>query len=212
MIYWICIKLGFNEKFDIFKLNLRSIFTVATFTVVSNILSSVQLGNTQLPITGYRIELTEDSFDYFWILYGILFTLNIILISLRWKRRNTRIRAKVGLVLFFLSSVSTFFAVTDEDYNDSERTISFVFSLIVLFVVLIILTVRSKKTREYFSGETKKEVLSRQGYKCKICGKFMEYWDRDFDHKNGNRSDNKLSNCRVLHPRCHRRIHALGNR
>jgi Na+/proline symporter len=172
----------------------------------------VQLGNTQLPITGYRIELTEHSFNYFWIVFGILFIINIILISLRWKRRNTRIRAKVGLVLFFLSSVSTFFAVTDEDYNDSERTISFIFSLIVLFVILILLTVRSKKTREYFSTETKKEALSRQDYKCKICGRFMEYWDRDFDHKNGNRCNNKLSNCRALHPRCHRRMHALGNR
>lgn len=172
----------------------------------------MQLGNAQLPITAYQLEPTEDSFDYFWSLYGVLFIANVILTSLRWKRRNTRIRAKVSLLLLLLSSVSAFFAVTDEDYNDNVRTTSFVFSLLILFVALIILLVKSKKTREFFSAETRKEALSRQDYKCKICGRFMDYWDRDFDHKNGNRSDNKLSNCRALHPRCHRRMHALGNR
>lgn len=169
----------------------------------------MQLANAQLPITAYRLEHTEDSFDYFWSLYGVLFIANVILISLRWKRRNTRIRAKVSLLLLLLSSVSAFLAVTDEDYNDNERTTSFVFSLLILFVALIILLVKSKKTREYFSAETRKEALSRQDYKC---GRFMDYWDRDFDHKNGNRSDNKLSNCRALHPKCHRRMHALDNR
>ena len=48
--------------------------------------------------------------------------------------------------------------------------------------------------------------------KCAICGKFMNQWDRDFDHKNGNSSNNKLSNCRALHPSCHRRMHALGGK
>lgn len=121
----------------------------------------MQLANAQLPITAYRLEHTEDSFDYFWSLYGVLFIANVILISLRWKRRNTRIRAKVSLLLLLLSSVSAFLAVTDEDYNDNERTTSFVFSLLILFVALIILLVKSKKTREYFSAETRKEALSR---------------------------------------------------
>jgi hypothetical protein len=69
-------------------------------------------------------------------------------------------------------------------------------------VILIILVAKRNKTREDFSSEKKKEALSDQDYKCAICGKFMDHWDRDFDHKNGNRSDNKLSNCRALHPKC----------
>ena len=33
-------------------------------------------------------------------------------------------------------------------------------------------------------------------------------YDVDFDHKNGDRSNNKLSNCQVLCVPCHRRKHA----
>jgi 5-methylcytosine-specific restriction endonuclease McrA len=33
----------------------------------------------------------------------------------------------------------------------------------------------------------------------------MERLDREFDHKNGDCSNNKMSNCQALHTRCHRK-------
>ena len=118
-------------------------------------------------------------------------------------------KSKRGRVIFLNTAGQE---ITSEVYNDNERMIFLIFSLLILLVILIILVAKRNKTREDFSSETKKEALSDQDYKCAICGKFMDHWDRDFDHKNGNRSDNKLSNCRALHPKCHRRMHALGER
>lgn len=68
-----------------------------------------------------------------------------------------------------------------------------------------------KKDRQHFSRKVKKEILERQKRKCGICGKHMDKWNIDFDHKNGNNSNNKISNCRALHTSCHRKKHALKN-
>ena len=65
-----------------------------------------------------------------------------------------------------------------------------------------------KKKRKNFVKKTKEAILRKQKYKCKLCNKHMVKYDIEFDHKDGNNSNNKISNCRALHTRCHRRKHS----
>lgn len=55
--------------------------------------------------------------------------------------------------------------------------------------------------RRNFSKTVKQKTLARQTYLCKLCGKFLNMIN--FDHINGNRSNNDLSNCQALCPDCH---------
>lgn len=69
-----------------------------------------------------------------------------------------------------------------------------------------------KKERRHFSRKVKEETLVKQKRKCSICGKHIAKWDIDFDHKNGDCSNNKSSNCQALHASCHRKKHAIKDR
>lgn len=64
------------------------------------------------------------------------------------------------------------------------------------------------KERHDFTTKVKNEVVRKQKGKCAICGGRMNRWERDFHHKDGNKSNNNLSNCRAVHTRCHRKKHA----
>ncbi len=57
------------------------------------------------------------------------------------------------------------------------------------------------KARKSFPKTTQKNVLFEQKDKCNDCGKKSKIWD--FDHIDGNSSNNSLSNCQALCPNCH---------
>jgi len=58
-------------------------------------------------------------------------------------------------------------------------------------------------TRRRFSKFVMKKTLQLQNNKCNICHKkFKEY---DFDHRDGDSSNNSLSNCQALCLECHRK-------
>jgi len=57
------------------------------------------------------------------------------------------------------------------------------------------------KARRSFSEPTKAKTLERQNYRCNHCGKESDVWD--FDHIDGNSSNNSLENCQALCPNCH---------
>jgi hypothetical protein len=65
------------------------------------------------------------------------------------------------------------------------------------------------KERRNFTTKDKDEAVRKQKGKCAICGGHVSRWERDFDHEDGNKSNNKLSNCRVVHTSCHRKKHAV---
>ncbi len=62
-----------------------------------------------------------------------------------------------------------------------------------------------KKERKLFPAKVRHQVLVAQKNRCAMCNGHMQRLDREFDHKNGDRSNNKISNCQVLHTRCHRK-------
>jgi len=57
--------------------------------------------------------------------------------------------------------------------------------------------------RKKFSKKTRKAVLERQNYRCKICGAVLDVYD--LDHNDGNKWNNDISNCQAICPTCHRR-------
>jgi len=62
-------------------------------------------------------------------------------------------------------------------------------------------TSTSKSKRNDFSDDAKIQALRKQDHRCKICGRILGVVD--WDHEDGNSSNNDLSNCRALCPYCH---------
>lgn len=97
------------------------------------------------------------------------------------------------------------------NYSQSDRSTDSnnfpitTFIIIVVFILGVIIFIRKvihrTKERRYFSSEVKIQVLKNQNYKCAICKRSTGVWD--YDHKNGDRSNNKLSNCQAVCPNCH---------
>jgi 5-methylcytosine-specific restriction endonuclease McrA len=50
-------------------------------------------------------------------------------------------------------------------------------------------------------GSIKEHILDKQHHKCAKCNRLLNVVD--YDHKDGNRSNNKESNCVALCPNCH---------
>ena len=63
----------------------------------------------------------------------------------------------------------------------------------------------TKGERKLFPLKVKYQILVAQKNRCAMCKGYMEKLDREFDHKNGERSNNRISNCQALHTRCHRK-------
>ncbi len=59
----------------------------------------------------------------------------------------------------------------------------------------------SPKSRKGFTRLVKHNVLNKQNYRCGQCKRMLTVVD--FHHKNGDRSDDRESNCQALCPTCH---------
>jgi len=62
-------------------------------------------------------------------------------------------------------------------------------------------SLRSKKLRRDFSESVKNKVLALQCYRCNYCNRILDM--KNFDHINGDRSNNSIFNCQALCPNCH---------
>jgi len=58
-----------------------------------------------------------------------------------------------------------------------------------------------KKSRKGFSVSVKKRVLAVQNHRCNYCYRTLDMVN--FDHIDGNRSNNSFYNCQALCPNCH---------
>ena len=92
-----------------------------------------------------------------------------------------------------------------EIQNQSYVSSFFILISVFLFILIISAIIRKlkhrRKKRRYFLADIKKQVLIDQNYKCSICNKNIRIWD--YDHIDGNRSNNDISNCQALCPNCH---------
>jgi enolase len=60
---------------------------------------------------------------------------------------------------------------------------------------------KGKLKRKDFSKTTQKKILVKQKYKCNMCKKKLD--EINWDHIDGNRSNNSITNCQALCPNCH---------
>ena len=116
--------------------------------------------------------------------------------------------ASIFILLSFSNNVSGSVsyrnAIENMEVYGSENVVIISLLCLILFGLLIwlvwTLTHRTRRRRS-FSIETKKLVLRKQNFKCLKCKGNAGIWD--FDHKDGNRGNNKTSNCQALCPICH---------
>ena len=59
----------------------------------------------------------------------------------------------------------------------------------------------SKKLRKGFSESVRKRVLAIKNQRCNYCYRVLDMVN--FDHIDGNRSNNSFFNCQALCPNCH---------
>lgn len=148
-----------------------------------------------------RIEYHSYNADFFFlkILLG--------LVAIAYVKRRKRVRLIVSLSLCLLSFLCWFSIDALSEYNISpyeQRSIA-----VILFGVAmwILVSKSSKEKRRHFSGIVRREVIQKQKGKCASCKRKLLPFGIDLDHKNGDRSNNKPSNCQILCTPCHRRKH-----
>ncbi|MGD9533377.1 MAG: PsbP-related protein [Candidatus Nitrosocosmicus sp.] len=115
------------------------------------------------------------------------------------------------VVSHMIESIEINPSTTSSDSSDSKYilyVIGFlIFVFIIIFAVYKIKRRLSKRKRvKYverrgFSDSDKNEILHRQKNLCAHCKRFLSV--RDFDHIDGDRSNNDISNCQALCPNCH---------
>lgn len=87
-----------------------------------------------------------------------------------------------------------------------------IIGIVVLIVIVIIAGIaksrgKSEKpeslSRRGWSDSDRKQILDNQDGRCAMCGEYSGSFQ--FDHKDGNHSNNSLNNCQALCPNCHDR-------
>ena len=61
----------------------------------------------------------------------------------------------------------------------------------------------SSETRRDFPESVQEEILRRQNHRCNVCRSLLT--TVDFDHVDGDNSNNSINNCQALCPACHRK-------
>ena len=97
---------------------------------------------------------------------------------------------------------------TGEVILSDEQLLYIAIGVIVIIIILAgIAKISQKKSepqvipRHGWSESEKEQVRIRQDGKCKMCHKPPPRWE--YDHIDGNRENNDLSNCQGLCPNCH---------
>ncbi|HET7147282.1 MAG TPA: HNH endonuclease signature motif containing protein [Candidatus Nitrosopolaris sp.] len=124
----------------------------------------------------------------------------------KWTKRKSELRATIGMLLTIVSTYVWLTSHSIPHYLTTGQQKAIAIS--ILFIALAILYRIKKENRISFPGDVKAATLRKQKYRCAFCKERLELYGRDFHHKNGDRSNNKPSNCQVLCPKCHRRNHA----
>jgi hypothetical protein len=158
--------------------------------------------------TGAQAETARDLVDKLDSIPDFLFsTILLSLFPLIYRARRNVARVALAIILG-IGSYLLWFSYTllwlDLGLKE-QRAIAFV---IWIFAIAVLFSSPSKKgKRKSFSILVKRETVRKQKAKCARCKTKLVDYGLDFDHKNGDRSNNKLSNCQALCTPCHRRKH-----
>ncbi len=158
-----------------------------------------------LPILSQPFQqICTDSFGST-LLFSIILLVSLLLAYI--KRRKFCVA--VAVILEFASCLSWFSSTAWwAEYDISPRDQKIIAVLLWIIAVIILVSRSAKKEkRRHFTQAVKRHVIRKQKGKCIMCKRKLEAYGSDLHHKNGDRSNNKLSNCEVLCTPCHRRKH-----
>lgn len=88
-----------------------------------------------------------------------------------------------------------------------DDTTGYIILGIIIVVIIIAIGAFAAKgkpedvERKDFSTAVKEEVLKNQKHRCNSCNRLLNVVD--YDHVDGDRSNNDISNCQALCPNCH---------
>ena len=149
----------------------------------------------------FRIEYRSYNVDLFFL------TILLGLVAIAYVKRRKRVRLIVSLSLCMLSFLCWFSINAWSEYNISSYEQRFIAVILFGIAIWILVSKSSKEKRRHFSGIVRREVIQKQKGKCASCKRKLLPFGMDLDHKNGDRSNNKPSNCQILCTPCHRRKH-----
>ena len=92
---------------------------------------------------------------------------------------------------------------TQTEISDDNGNYVYIIGIPIFLGLIGAIWLRGRKRfeRRSFSTYVRKQILVKQGYKCTICKRSTGVWD--FDHIDGDRTNNDVSNCQALCPNCH---------
>jgi hypothetical protein len=173
-------------------------------------LALVMLFLLHISQTSGQSLLDLEQFEYSRSNANLFFSVILLgLLLLSYIKRRKRIRLILSLSLGLLSYVcwSSIDADWWKEYSIElyeQRFLAIIFLGIGFWVQV---SGYSKQKRRPFSDIVRRQVIQKQKGKCAKCrGKLLPL-GMDLDHKNGNRSNNRPSNCQILCTPCHRRKH-----
>jgi hypothetical protein len=117
---------------------------------------------------------------------------------------NTTRVIGVGIVLVLFMYLGYIYVRNHYNIPNGVLPILTIFVLVAAYVIVKCvkrLRRRKHKVREFFSEDTKAQVLSKQNHRCAKCNRLLNVVD--YDHKDDDRSNNTESNCQALCPNCH---------
>ncbi len=141
------------------------------------------------------ITISHPTLTTIFLLLVCALILGLIYLKCRYQRPDLR---AIAIVIMGASYAFAFWDYLPK--HSVSITEQRLIALIILSLTLFPLFYKSaKRVRIGFTRYTKNERLKKQNHKCAGCKKTLIKFNIDFDHKNGNRSDNRISNCRYWH-------------
>ena len=178
----------------------RSAFYVLILSLFLLLSQTSYLRLTLISVIEYvKHTAADDTRFYLGMLFGL-----VILLALKQKGTTS---IKISLILAIASCLAWFFPYFKDDHLNIDNYKVTAVLLWSLGVVLLLPKASGNQHRKAFSEVVRKEVIIKQKYRCYKCRKKLLPYGKDFHHKDGNRSNNKISNCQVLCTPCHRRRH-----
>lgn len=168
---------------------------------ISLVLLSLYYTSQQQAQTIKNVSFASNSF------FCLMLLVLLILIGIK---RKKRMRIAIGAIIGLLSYFTWFSTVPLTEHNSLIPGEQRIASLLLWCFAFLLLTSKSRKAqkRKQFPQLVKREVIHKQKNRCATCKVKLGPYGSDFHHANGDRSDNRFSNCKALCIPCHRRKHA----
>jgi peptidoglycan/LPS O-acetylase OafA/YrhL len=177
---------------------------VFVYSLMMSLILSCIFQTTSMPLlfdlerVGY--DLHNINFFFLVVLVGLL-----LLSYIKGRRTRVVLSLFIGL-LSYACWISP--ALWWSEYNVSFYEQRFLAIILLSIALWVLVSKPSKEKRRQFSNIVRIKVIKKQKGRCNKCRRKLEDLGLDLDHKNGDSSNNKPSNCQVLCVPCHRRKHA----